>query len=197
MSPADCSAVLMMGGASRRMGRDKATLPYGGELLWRHQINTLTAAGFGSIALSVGETFPLACGQAEVDGFPVLPDQVAGQGPIGGLREALSWSPTDLVFLLAVDVPKMTASYLQKLVATAQPGVGVLPTHGEFIEPLVALYPKSALPMVEALIAQKQYKLQGVTDAGLDAGWLNAMPVEAAEEALFANWNRPEDVDNP
>lgn len=195
MSPADCSAVLVMGGASRRMGRDKATLPYGTELLWRHQINTLEAAGFGAIALSVGETFPLACGQAEVDGFPVLPDQTPGKGPISGLREALRWSPTDLVLLLAVDVPKITADYLQKLVTSAKPGVGALPTHGEFIEPLVAFYPKAALPVVKGLFEQEQYKLQGVTDAGLQAGWLNALPIAAEEEALFTNWNRPEDVE--
>ena len=195
MNPAEVSAVLMMGGASRRMGQDKATLPYGGELLWRHQINTLQEAGFGALALSVGEAFPLSCGQAEVDGFPVLPDQMGGRGPISGLREALDWSPTDLVLLLAVDVPKMSASYLQKLVAAAAPGVGVLPTRGDFIEPLVALYPKAALPVVEQLIEEKQYKLQGVRDAGLAAGWLQSFPMESEDEALFANWNRPEDVE--
>lgn len=195
MSPFECSAVLMMGGASRRMGRDKATLPYGEELLWRHQLNTLKATGFRALALSVGETFPLACGQAEVGGYPLLPDQATGQGPISGLREALRWSSTEQVLLLAVDLPKMSAAYLKKLLASAEQGAGVLPIHGEFIEPLVALYPQAALPVVEDLIARQQYKLQGVTDAGLAAGWLQTLPIEPEEEALFANWNRPEDVE--
>src|SRR3954463_5091935 len=107
-----CSALLMAGGESRRMGRDKATLVIGGEELWRRQVRTLREAGCAEIMIARGEREPLGIGEP---GLIEVPDAMPGCGPLGGLVAGLRQAKTRWLLVLAVDLPFMPAAFLRQM----------------------------------------------------------------------------------
>ena len=75
----NCSAVILAGGASRRMGRDKALMPWKGSTLIESVAREVLNAA-GNVTL-IGS--PERIGKV---GFPVICDQIEGCGPLGGLQ---------------------------------------------------------------------------------------------------------------
>ena len=116
------SAVILAGGESRRMGRDKAWLEMGGQPLIRRALSTVRDSGIQGIVIS---------GRAGADysslGCPVLFDLEPGCGPLGGIERALSAATAPLVLVLAVDLPGVTAAFLRKLAAHCDPLTGAVP----------------------------------------------------------------------
>ena len=76
------SGFVLAGGASKRMGQDKALLPYRGTTLVEHVAKTVREAA-GSVAL-IGD--PARLGQL---GLPVFPDELPSCGPASGIYTAL------------------------------------------------------------------------------------------------------------
>lgn len=188
----DCSAVLLAGGKSSRMGRDKALIPYGDGLLWEHQITTLRATGIKDIAISVaaGRQEPIPFPKH----FPLLSDSHSGAGPINGVYEALRWSRRPLVLVLAVDLPYISVGFINELYQASTPEVGVVPKLGDNFEPVVAIYPKSRMSEVLAQIHTGYCKLQSLVQFGIEHGWLRSKAVSAAATTQFVNWNQPSDI---
>lgn len=86
-------AVILAGGKSRRMGRDKVTLLFDGVPLLSLLIEKYGAL-FENVAVSGREGYP----NSILDEFP-------GAGPMAGLHAAFSQTDADCVFLTAVDIP--------------------------------------------------------------------------------------------
>src|SRR5437763_696400 len=138
------SAVLLAGGKSSRMGRDKAFLEIDRVPLWLRQIETLRA-------LSPDELFisgpPLA---AEWRDFEIVADVQPNAGPLGGIAAALQRCRSDFLVVLAVDMPRMNAAFLRSMLddcVAANDGRGIVPKSRGGYEPLAAVYPKSSLPV--------------------------------------------------
>jgi len=179
----DFSAVLLAGGKSSRMGRDKGGLVIDGLPLWRRQIATLRATDAAEIFVSGKQgTF----GEIET-----LQDDVPDAGPLTGLIVSLRRSRFPLLLVLAVDLPAMTPGYLQKLVALARPGIGVIPRCGETFEPLAAVYPREALSLAEHCRTERELTLQVLARRLVDSNLVLACDVSEGE--LFTNINTPED----
>lgn len=178
------SAVLLAGGKSSRMGRNKADLVFGGIPLWRHQWETLVHTGAAEVFVAGGDgNFP---GDVEVVG-----DDVPDGGPLTGLRVALRRARHEWLLVLAVDLPAMTPGYLGGLVGRAGPGCGVMPRRGGRFEPLVAVYPREALEVAEACRRENRPALQEVAGRLVDQNRIRVMDVAWDEEALFLNVNTP------
>ena len=181
------AAVLLAGGRSRRMGRDKALLPLGdGRLLWQRQLAVLEE-------LQPAELFISGPGRA---GFPAsvarLEDAMPGLGPLGGIAVALQAMRSMRLLVLAIDLPAMTADFLYDLLVD---GRGMIPqTSDGYFEGLAAVYPKTALSAVETQLMGKDRSLQTLIHRLLEDGRVVARPVVAAEIALFENWNQPDDI---
>src|SRR5207237_5408468 len=94
------TAVLLAGGESLRMGRDKATLVWHGRPLWEWQIEKLRKLCPGKIVVSAKSDLPWR--PADVD--PVL-DVTPSRGPLSGLAAALACTETEYLLALAVDMP--------------------------------------------------------------------------------------------
>jgi len=105
-----CSAVLLAGGKSSRMGCDKAFLKIDGEPLWRRQLNVLEE-------LEPRKIFIAGPACDEWCNFEILPDAAEDSGPLGGLTSALRACPTPLLFALAVDLPRITGSFLRNFLS--------------------------------------------------------------------------------
>lgn len=182
------AAAVLAGGASRRMGRDKAGLRLGGKRLLDWQLERLRALAPAELLVSGREGVDY-----EVGGIRVVCDATPGLGPLGGIAAILAATTAPHVLVLAVDLPAMTEGFLQRLVARRRPEIGIVPRTAAGWEPLVAVFPRRIEARVRAHLAAGRLALQALVSAGEAAGELEALPVAAGEEASLLNWNRPED----
>ena len=199
MSHPACQAVLLVGGRSSRMGRDKALLPHpgSGRPLVQHQLDTLRAAGCEAVFLSVRHNQDYALVPASV---PRLRD-LGDAGPFSALEAAFARTTAPLLLILAVDLPFITPERLRDLLARCSPECGVAPRHpapgpGGAFEPLCAVYPNSspARAAVSAARLASRFSLQDLLAGAVAAGWMHALPLATIDRPAFANWNTPADL---
>jgi molybdopterin-guanine dinucleotide biosynthesis protein A len=183
------SAVLLAGGGSRRMGKDKATLLFRGKPLWQIQLELLRKLEPTEIFVSA-RTDP-AWRPANVH---FVADDPPSCGPLSGLAAALAQMRAKRLLALAIDMPFMTEKYLRFLCGQIEPGRGVLPKIDNRAEPLAAIYPQEALANVQSALSGKDFSLQTVTGRLVAAGKLQVMPVTLQERKLFWNVNELADL---
>lgn len=146
-------AVILAGGKSRRMGRDKALLPFKSENLLSDQIRRFQKAGF-SVAVSQHEV--------RNEDVLVIPDHFPGSGPLAGLHAAFAETGEALLFLSAVDLPladPRLAAIILREIRDGEDACVIRRRSGE-IEPLFAAYRRSCLPVAEAMLREGQGKMQ-------------------------------------
>lgn len=92
--------MVLAGGASRRMGSDKALLVVDGRPLARRTADVLVAAGASEVLVVGGDAAAL-----RPLGLEVVADRHVGEGPLGGLVTALDAAANEVVVVLACDLP--------------------------------------------------------------------------------------------
>jgi len=182
------SAVLLAGGESRRMGRDKATLIFRGRPLWEIQLALLRKLRPREIFLSA--RIDAVWRPADVH---FVPDQTPSRGPLSGLAATFPRIRTDHLFALAIDMPLMTENFLRSLCQVIKPSCGAVPMIGDRAQPLAAIYPKGANGDVIATLAGSDFSLQSLAKRLIAAGKLRLVSVSKNEENCFRNFNRPGD----
>jgi molybdopterin-guanine dinucleotide biosynthesis protein A len=181
--------VLLAGGQSRRMGKDKATLLLRGKPLWQIQLDLLRKLELAEIFISA-RTDP-AWRPSEMQ---FVPDDPPSRGPLSGLTVSLAGMRGTHLLALAVDMPLMTETFLRSLCDQIEPGRGVLPMIEDRAEPLTAIYPADAhVDFVEAL-SGNEFSLQSLTKRLVKAGKLRAFNVPKEKEMLFRSLNDPADL---
>lgn len=183
------TGVVMAGGRSTRMGRDKALLKLeDGRTLLERSVALLRGVGASEVLVSVGNvrTYGMPCTRE-------IQDITVGCGPMGGLAAALAEARSSLCVVLAVDLPAMTSAYLGALLAEARVSCGVVPVLGNSVEPLAAIYPKEAAAEVEGAMQAQDYSLQRLIRGLEQKKLVRLRTVSSTERGLFANWNSPED----
>jgi molybdopterin-guanine dinucleotide biosynthesis protein A len=182
------SAVLLAGGKSSRMGRDKAALVVADEPLWRRQLATLVATGADAVFISGPADGPWA-------GVECVADDVKDAGPLAGIAAGLRRCASPWLLVLAVDMPAMTADYLRALAGhAARTRAGVVPGIGGRREPLAAIYPRAALAVAEGRLLAGRLKLEDFVAELETLGLVARYPISEKDAALFANWNEPGDL---
>jgi molybdopterin-guanine dinucleotide biosynthesis protein A len=138
--PASVAGAVLAGGASRRMGQDKAALVLGGETLLARVVRRLGAA--------VGEVFVVGPPEraALVPGTRVVPDARPGQGPLGGIYSALMATDAPFVFVVACDMPFLRPELIRYLASRALDCDIVVPRSARGTEQLHAVYGRACLP---------------------------------------------------
>lgn len=186
------SAVVLAGGRSSRMGREKALLEVDGVPLWRRQRDVLVAAGAAEVFLSVREE---QLWRREAVGFAgQLLDAVAEGGPIIGLTAGLERASQGHLAVLAVDLPAMSAAWFARLRAECGDGVGCVGRQsgeGRYFEPLAAIYPKALMMSGWEALVRAEFSLQRFVAAAVAEGRLRVIEIGPADVALFENWNEP------
>jgi len=140
------TGVVLAGGASRRMGRDKAFLDLGGRPLIAHVLERM-----GEVCaetLIVANDIPRYAGL----GVRVVPDVFPGVGVLGGLHAGLAAAQHDLILAVGCDMPFLNPALLRAFVAWAEGYDVVALRRGEQVETLHATYRRTCLgPMEEAI----------------------------------------------
>jgi molybdopterin-guanine dinucleotide biosynthesis protein A len=148
------SLVIQAGGESRRIGRDKALLPFLGQPLILRPLSRLAAIADEVLVTSnQPENFKFL-------GLSPLPDIYPGHGALGGLFTALSIAHHPYVAVVACDMPFASAALFayELLVIRETNADAVIPRSKNGIEPFHAVYMREAcLPHIQAsLEAGKQ-----------------------------------------
>jgi len=180
--------VVLAGGDSRRLGRDKALLLVDGEPLWQRQMKVLRATGADDVVLIRRP------GQAAPPGVVCWRDHVADTGPLGGLHAALAPQSAALVAVLAVDMPGIDEAWFRWLRGFCRDGTGAMARHTDACEPLAAIYPARAIREIEARLAARDHSLQRLALALEAAGCLKLIPLPAEKHSCVASLNTPENL---
>ena len=178
-------AVILAGGRSSRMGRDKALLPFGGyATLAEYQYRRLNRI-FPQVLLSAKEDkFPFPA--------PLIPDTSDESSPMVALASILSTVKSEAVFILGVDLPFVDEAVIGKLLeafALHPEAEAVIPVSPGGPEPLCALYTRRLLPRIEDSLRAGRHRLQDL----FESGEILEIPFDNAEP--FANLNRPEEYE--
>lgn len=173
---------VLCGGASRRMGTDKAAIAVDGQSLVERTVATLRAAGCAEVVV-VGLADDIATTARRVD------DQWPGEGPFGGVVTALEASrPAPYVAVVATDLPFVTPRTIRSLVAhlgDADADVAVARTSD--IEPLCAVWRTVTVPYLRAAF------LAGLRAVHGALGQLDCVDVDIDPDELI-NLNTPADL---
>ena len=185
------SAVLLAGGKSSRMGRDKAGIVFEGRALWERQLATLRSLGPAEIFISGKPDGPYAGA-----GVEILTDLTPGCGPLSGLEAVLKRTTQPRALVLAIDLPAMTADFLTRLIAaTPKEETGAVPWLDGWFEPLAAVYPRQCLELVRERLRSGDYAMQAFLRDAIARGLVIPFEVESADARLFRNVNRPADLE--
>ncbi len=188
----DLSAVLLAGGESQRMGRDKATLPFRGKALWQNQLELLRKLKPAEIFISA-RTDP----KWRPHDVTFVADVPPSRGPLSGLAVSMNRMSTSYLLALAIDMPWMSNKYLEFLWAQMEPARGVLPKIADRAEPLAAIYPREAAIETAKALAGTDFSLQSLACDLVAVGKLRAIPVTQQEEKFFRNINELSDLESP
>ena len=182
------SAVILAGGKSSRMGRDKAFLEINGQPLLARQVQLVRAAGAGEVFIS---------GRTGTDysafGCHVLQDEFPDAGPLAGIERALTKASESLLLVLAVDLPAMNTEFLRGLAVHCRENCGAIPRAAGNIEPLTAFYPKAALPLAVTLLAAQSNAVKQFAEQCVKSSLARFFDVAPDDARRFQNWNSPAD----
>jgi len=178
--------LVLTGGRSRRMGRDKALLPfhhrphalYLYELLQPYCERVFLSARANQWQGTV------------LENLPTLWDQFPSVGPIAGLLTAFSRFPEVNWLVVACDLANLQASTIERLIAHfSEEAIATCyrnPQAG-FPEPLCAIYTPSALPIFQRAYKQEQYCPVKILET------VDLLMVDPLSDRELANVNSPED----
>jgi molybdopterin-guanine dinucleotide biosynthesis protein A len=189
----DVQGFILVGGASRRMGQDKAQLRLGPETMLER-----IAAQLSPVTSSV-----TLVGGSQADSgssLPSVPDVYEKWGALGGIHAALSAAKTDWIIVIACDLPFITRDLFERLKSFVDESIdsidSIVPLQPDGRpQPVCALYYReTCLPEIERLVSAGEHTpralLANVRTRYVQFKELNDLP---GAENFFLNLNTPED----
>jgi len=156
--------------------------------LWERQLNVLRCLNPAELLIS---------GPADLaypESVLVVRDPIPDCGPLGGIFACLEAARSELLLVLAVDLPAINPAYLESLVRAAAPARGIVPLLEDDLEPVAAIYPREAAPIARRFLAQRQRSVRAFARELERLGLLQFQVVAPEDRRLFRNWNSPADV---
>ncbi len=186
------AAVILAGGLSTRLGRDKASELLLGRSLLQRVIDRLAGLVDEYVLVTTsGQTLPPVEASAPLR---AVEDAYARIGPLGGIYTGLSAMQAPRAITVACDMPLLQPPLLAELLRLAPGHDAVVPLNS-LPEPLCAVYATTCLPAIQDRIQASQYKVTGFFE-GVDVlyvepdAWRRFDP----DGLSFLNVNREEDL---
>jgi molybdopterin-guanine dinucleotide biosynthesis protein A len=186
---ASVAAFILTGGASTRMGADKALLEIGGAPL-------LVRAATLLAPLTATVTVVGAPQRYAHLNLRVIADDQPGLGPLGGIATALGHTSSLWNLIVACDLPYLTREWLDYLIgrALASSADALLPQSEHGDEPLCAVYhQRCAAPIARALARGVRKVTDGLAACVVEKVLLAEWKPFDSSGCLFKNMNTPED----
>ena len=186
----DITGIILAGGKSSRMGKDKGLCGFNGRALVEYAIETLKPL-CGSMVISANH-FPE---KYEQFGIPVVGDEIKNIGPMGGIYTCLKQSLTQHNLVLSCDTPFVGTILFSHLLRQVRKEQVVAPVHHTFlVEPLSAYYATNVLDDIQQAIDDGDYKLIDLFKKVRFKTVQMDKLLPFHPEYSFLNINRPEDL---
>ena len=191
------TAVILAGGKSSRMGQPKALLLFAGEPLIVHMVRRL-----GQL---FSDTVVVAAPEQELPALPstIVRDDVAYQGPVGGIYYGLKAARREICFVTSCDAPFLNLRLIAYLMAQISDYDVVVPFTQDRFQPLHAVYRKQVAPLLKEQLERGELRpiflydkvrTRKITEAELhpyDPEGLSFLNMNTPEDyqAALASWN--------
>lgn len=185
MEKEEISGFVLAGGKSSRMGRDKALLDFKGQALLAYMLDLIRPFCSGTFISGNNPEY-------QMFGVEVIPDMYADKGPISGIFSVLSSSQNEWNLIVSVDVPMVNNELLQYLIDNRSSYDAVVPVHSKGTEPLIALYHKRIVPIIQEMIQANDYKLMNLTRR-INTNHVDCNELVCRYPHLFLNVNKLDD----
>ena len=188
------SGIVLAGGKSRRLGRNKAIEPIGGKpLIWRV---------FGLLSCITDQTVVVVNDKEAVSVLPtpdatkVALDIYPNSGALGGIFTGLSVAESKWSVVVACDMPFLSLILIEHMLTLTDGYDVVVPVLQDRLEPIHALYSKACLPHMERQLQSRRLKIVDFF-ADVKVNYLTQEEVEKKDpqHLSFFNVNTREDLD--
>jgi molybdopterin-guanine dinucleotide biosynthesis protein A len=183
----DCTALILAGGDSSRMGQDKANLILDDATLLQRATATLQKV-FPKVIVSVRES------RAEV-ALPQVCDAEADGGPLSGLVAGLAQVESPWMFALACDMPFIQPAVIERMAELRGEYQAVVPLIGGHPQPLFTFYTKAALDIMREMQAAGEKRVRAVL-LQLDVRYVNEAELRDFDPQFrsFFDLDTPQDL---
>ncbi|MDP1623060.1 MAG: molybdenum cofactor guanylyltransferase [Bacteroidales bacterium] len=154
------TSIILAGGKSKRMGTNKALVPFMGKPLIQYSID---------LARSCSNDILISANSRDLDflGFPVVKDMLAINAPLAGIHAGLKSSDSDWNLILTCDMPNVAKELIERLLRALNDNLMmVVPCHGGLVEPLCGFYHKKIIARIEDNIAAGKLSLLDLMESG-------------------------------
>lgn len=186
------ACIVLAGGKSLRLGRDKALEKLDGQSMIERVIERLPLPDDEIIVVTADENQALPPGLEVKRVFDVCP----GRGALVGIYSGLRAASTFYSLVVACDMPFLNTALLRYMIELSPGFDAVIPRLGGTLQPLHAVYSKDCLGPIEAMLGEDRRKLAGLPDR-VRARYVGAEEVEAfdPEHLSFFNINSESDLE--
>jgi molybdopterin-guanine dinucleotide biosynthesis protein A len=179
--------VVLAGGRSRRMGRDKASLPWSGTTLVHRAVDVLSE--------NCSEVVIAGPEELARPGLETVTDRYPGCGPLAGLHSGLERAAGRPIFALACDMPFVDAKLVCHLMALADGGGGAWVASGEGgTQPLCGIYAASGRRVAERRLQEGRLSVLGFFAAVAGVAVPITAELDVYRPELLLNINRPKQL---
>jgi molybdopterin-guanine dinucleotide biosynthesis protein A len=156
---AGMTGVLVAGGQSRRMGRDKRFLELGGQTLLLRALSVLQSL-FPEVLIALAAPLPQLTGQ----GYRIVIDLIPNCATLGGLYTGLASASHPRVFAVGCDMPFLNPEAVRRLAGFGTQVDVIMPRLATGLQPMHAVYSKACLPHLERMAKAQQLKVQALAE---------------------------------
>jgi len=184
----DCTAIILAGGDSQRMGSDKARLLLDGQTLLQRVTVTMQQV-FPKVVLSVRQPRP------EID-LPQILDDPACAGPLAGLASGLAAADTAWMFAVGCDMPFIVPEVIELLWQRRDDCQAVVPVVLGHPQPLAAFYARTSLGVMRTILESDGKKSLQAVLKRLDVRYVEESQLQSVDPCLrsFLDLDTPQDV---
>jgi molybdopterin-guanine dinucleotide biosynthesis protein A len=191
---AKVGGIILCGGQSKRMGKPKAWLPIGGELMLPRVVRLLREA--------VGPIVVVAAPDQDLPPLPgdvtIVRDEEKGRGPLQGLAAGLAAlrGSTEAAFASSCDVPYLRPAFVRRMIELLGAQQICVPHVGDYHHPLAAVYRVEVLDAVRELLSENRLRPVFLFDA-VPTRVVQAEELSDIDPAFetLRNLNTPEDYE--
>lgn len=190
----DITAIILAGGKSKRMGKEKALLHIGDRTIIDVLVEKLKSR-FPKIILSTNSPGSFAFLK-----IPMVEDFYKNVGPIGGIHAGLTESDTEKNFIISCDLPLMSEEMIDYICNYKSSSKIIVCKTGDYIEPAFGIYSKDIVEDIEVTLnlnlqyglSPRDVSIQNIIEK-IGAEIIDAAKLPFYNEDLFYNMNTFED----
>lgn len=194
------AGIILAGGRSNRMGRDKALLPLPDnfQVTFVQHLTTLLTAYCREVVLVVRDAAQSTAYQTLLSDTPhicIVTDAIPDTGPLMGLYSGLRAVTADHALVVAVDMPYVQPEMIAFLLSQPLGDAILMPLVDAIPQVLLAVYPRAALPMIKRCLDEGRRDPRALLSR-IPIDYVDEPRLRAVDQTLrsFVNINTPEEL---